>query len=95
MRAGVDIVRIDGSFPSSSDDDEHIIYNHGFTGVSQIKRDGSGQRLLYKVELLSPSISTASQCHSMLTFGVAGVLSKGITQNQMDANRFTKPGVGS
>jgi hypothetical protein len=44
----VDIVRIDGSFPSFSDDETHIIYNEGFTGVSAIRRDGSNKRLLYK-----------------------------------------------
>ena len=48
LRPGVDIVRIDGSFPSFSDDETHIIYNEGFTGVSAIRRDGSNKRLLYK-----------------------------------------------
>jgi len=47
--AGVDLVRIDGSFPSFSDDDEYILYNEGFTGVSAVARDGSQKQLIFKV----------------------------------------------
>ena len=47
--AGVDLVRIDGSFPSFSDDDAFILYNEGFTGVSAVARDGSHKQLIFKV----------------------------------------------
>lgn len=47
--AGVDLVRIDGSFPSFSDDDAFILYNEGFTGVSAVARDGSNKQLIFKV----------------------------------------------
>ncbi len=43
------LVRIDGSFPSFSDDDEYILYNEGFTGVSAVARDGSQKQLIFKV----------------------------------------------
>ena len=48
MLAGVDLVRIDGSFPSFSDDDAFILYNEGFTGVSAVARDGSHKQLIFK-----------------------------------------------
>ena len=54
--AGVDLVRIDGSFPSFSDDDAFILYNEGFTGVSAVARDGSNKQLIFKVAL-HPGIS--------------------------------------
>lgn len=47
--AGMDLVRIDGEFPSFSDDDRYIVYNPGFTGVSVAERDGSNQKNIYKV----------------------------------------------
>ena len=47
-KTGVDVVRVDGSFPSFSDDESHIIYNPGFTGVAAMRRDGSHQQLLHK-----------------------------------------------
>ena len=47
--AGVDLVRIGGSFPSFSDDDAFILYNEGFTGVSAVARDGSNKQLIFKV----------------------------------------------
>lgn len=46
---GVDLMRIDGSFPSFSDDDKYILYNEGFTGVSAVARDGSHKQLIFKV----------------------------------------------
>ena len=45
----MDLVRIDGSFPSFSDDDAYILYNEGFTGVSAVARDGSNKQLIFKV----------------------------------------------
>ena len=42
-------MRIDGSFPSFSDDDAYILYNEGFTGVSAVARDGSNKQLIFKV----------------------------------------------
>ena len=50
LLAGVDLVRIDGSFPSFSDDDAFILYNEGFTGVSAVARDGSNKQLIFKVD---------------------------------------------
>ena len=46
---GVDLMRIDGSFPSFSDDDKYILYNEGFTGVSAVARDGSHKQLIFEV----------------------------------------------
>lgn len=51
----MDVVRIDGSFPSFFDDDSHIVYNEGFTGVSAMRRDGSHKRLLHSVRTPPPS----------------------------------------
>ena len=65
-RAGVDIVRIDGSFPSFSDDEAHIIYNEGFTGVSAIRRDGGHKRLLYKVRRAVIPASRFTECREHL-----------------------------
>ena len=42
-------MRIDGSFPSFSDDDKYILYNEGFTGVSAVARDGSHKQLIFEV----------------------------------------------
>jgi hypothetical protein len=47
--AGVDLVRIDGSFPSFSDDDAYILYNEGFKGVSAVASDGRNKQLIFKV----------------------------------------------
>ena len=49
-------MRIDGSFPSFSDDDKYILYNEGFTGVSAVARDGSHKQLIFEV---GPSWSSA------------------------------------
>ena len=56
--AGVDLMRIDGSFPSFSDDDEYILYNEGFTGVSAVARDGSHKHQIFEV---CPSLPPAAQ----------------------------------
>lgn len=42
-------MRIDGAFPSFSDDDRYLVYNEGFTGVSVADRDGSNKKVIYKV----------------------------------------------
>lgn len=51
--ADVDLVRIDGEFPSFSDDDRYIVHNDGFTGVAVCERDGSSKKSIYEVELFS------------------------------------------
>ena len=67
--AGVDLVRIDGSFPSFSDDDAFILYNEGFTGVSAVARDGSHKQLIFKVAsllgIMAPSSSLFPRCPSL------------------------------
>ena len=64
--AGVDLVRIDGSFPSFSDDDAFILYKEGFTGVSAVARDGSNKQLIFKVALhlgnMVPSGTLSPRC---------------------------------
>ncbi|CAL5224175.1 g6815 [Coccomyxa viridis] len=54
---GVDLMRIDGSFPSFSDDDKYILYNEGFTGVSAVARDGSHKQLIFKGPAFGTSAS--------------------------------------
>ena len=63
--AGVDLMRIDGSFPSFSDDDKYILYNEGFTGVSAVARDGSHKQLIFEV-CCSPAAAHVYQCLHML-----------------------------
>lgn len=50
--AEIGLVRLDGSFPSFSDDDQYVVFNDGFTGVSAVKRDGSRKQVIYKVPFL-------------------------------------------
>jgi hypothetical protein len=49
--AEVDLVRIDGTFPSFSDDDQYIVYNEDFAGVAAVRRDGSRRQQIYKVRV--------------------------------------------
>lgn len=55
----MDLVRIDGSFPSFSDDDKYILYNEGFTGVSAVARDGSHKQLIFEVRSPLPGAPQA------------------------------------
>ncbi|CAL8471581.1 g11123 [Coccomyxa elongata] len=55
----VDLVRIDGQFPSFSDDDRYIVHNDGFTGVAVCERDGSNKKTIYK----APAFGTTASYH--------------------------------
>ena len=76
--AGVDLVRIDGSFPSFSDDDAFILYNEGFTGVSAVARDGSNKQLIFKVAFHLGNRAHLKQHVSMVPASVLGPQEEGV-----------------